>query len=406
MASFEPVLDYMWPGSLGGQYSYWSEDDRAFVISESLQERNAIVGSPFAENSLEHPAHQLGEAIRSMAIHVDPGRARSEVFPIAIAGGQMPRDSALAAYRDLIAGVGAELAAQEGTRVLKPRLGPQDRSREEGQPLSVYRDADFRRALAWARANIEDQYVCNPDLGCGLVAGWGRSGSGARPGFGWFFGGDAAITTLAMDVTGQWSKAAEAISFLARHQREDGKIPHEVSQSAAHIPWFETYPYAYYHADTTPHWMYALHHYWRATADDELVEALWPAYRKAWEWCLSAETDGDGIIENTVGGLAAVEVGDLGAAVHQDVYLAGVWVAALEGTLELAARMGDAAMLTQARDLAPVARATLNEPTGTTRPRTTGSRSSPMAGPTTTLLFGPPPRPPSDYSRRTARDRP
>ena len=168
------------------------------------------------------------------------------------------------------------------------------------------------------------------------------------------------MNTFAMDALGQWELVAEELRFLARYQRDDGKITHEISQGAAHIDWFETYPYAYYHADTTPYWMLALHQYWRASGDDGLVEELWPAYRRAWEWCLSAETDGDGIIENTVGGLAAVEVGGLSAAIHQDVYLAGVWVAALEGALALAERQGDQEVAGQAARIAPVARETLN----------------------------------------------
>ena len=168
------------------------------------------------------------------------------------------------------------------------------------------------------------------------------------------------MNTFAMDALGQWELVAEELRFLARYQRDDGKITHEISQGAAHIDWFEAYPYAYYHADTTPYWMLALHQYWRASGDDGLLEALWPAYRRAFEWCLSAETDGDGIIENTAGGLGAVEVGGLGAAIHQDIYLAGVWVAALEGALAMAERLGDPVVAEQAARIAPVARATLN----------------------------------------------
>ena len=61
-AEFEPVLNYMWPASLGGQYAYWDAARRVFVLSESLQAVNAVVGSPWATNSVEHPAHQLGQA--------------------------------------------------------------------------------------------------------------------------------------------------------------------------------------------------------------------------------------------------------------------------------------------------------------------------------------------------------
>ncbi len=351
VAEFHPVLNYMWPGSIGGQYAYWDGDRRLFVLSESLQTRNAVVGSPWATNSVEHPAHQLGDAPRTMVIPVDPERARREFIPIAVAAGTVPRDTVFARYDRLIAG--AEMLYRD-KRAWADSVLTSTASVETPDP-------SLDLALEWAKINLEEQRVCNPDLGCGFVAGWGLSGDGGRPGFGWFFGGDAMINTYAMHALGQFELVAEELAFLAKYQRDDGKITHEISQAAAHVDWFDTYPYAYYHADTTPHWMFALYQYWRASGDDELLRELWPAYRRAWAWCLSAETDGDGIIENTVGGLGAVEVGGLGEALHQDIYLAGVWVAALEGTLAMADRMEDAELADEATRIAPVARKTLND---------------------------------------------
>jgi glycogen debranching enzyme len=215
-------------------------------------------------------------------------------------------------------------------------------------------------AVEWAKINLAEQRVCNPDLGCGFVAGWGPSGTSLRPGFGWFFGGDAAINSLAMDASGQWKEVAEALRFLARYQREDGKIPHEISQSAASIPWFQEFPYAYYHADTTPYWMVALWQYWRASGDNALLGELRPALEKAYRWCLSVETDGDGIIENTTGGLGAIEVGGLGEGIHQDIYLAAVWTMALRGMGEMARSLGDDTLAADAQARFARARETLN----------------------------------------------
>ena len=286
-----------------------------------------------------------------MVIPVDPERARREFIPIAVAGGTAPREEVFDSYERLIAEARALYAAK---RAWADSVLASTVSIESPDP-------QLDLALEWAKINLEEQRVCNPDLGCGFVAGWGHSRNGTRPGFGWFFGGDAAQTMFAMEALGQWELVAEELAFLALYQRDDGKITHEISQAAARIPWFDVYPYAYYHADTTPYWMVALYEYWRASGDDDLLRELWPAYRRAWAWCLTAETDGDGIIENTVGGLAAVEVGGLGAALHQDIYLAGIWVAALEGTRVLAERMGDAGIADRARALAPRARTTLND---------------------------------------------
>jgi hypothetical protein len=56
-------------------------------------------------------------------------------------------------------------------------------------------DATLDRAVEWAKVNLDESMVCNPDLGCGLVAGYGLSGSASdRPGFGWFFGGTPPST--------------------------------------------------------------------------------------------------------------------------------------------------------------------------------------------------------------------
>ena len=75
--------------------------------------------------------------------------------------------------------------------------------------------------------------------------------------------------------------------------------------------------------------------YWRASGDNALVRELWPVITRAYKWCLSTETDGDGIIENTTGGVGAIEVGAIGDALHQDIYLAAVSIQALAAMEEL-----------------------------------------------------------------------
>ncbi|MCL7960870.1 MAG: GH116 family glycosyl hydrolase, partial [marine benthic group bacterium] len=351
VATFEPVLQLMWPGAFGGQYLSWSESRRAFILSESLRTRHALIGSPWATEATAHPAHRLAEAPATFRIAVDADRIDSEFIPIAIAAGLGARDDVLATYERLLL---------DAESLYRAKRSWADSVLSTTTSVDTP-DDQLDLALEWAKINLEEQRVCNPDLGCGFVAGWGTSGTSFRPGFGWFFGGDAAMNTLAMDVTGQWDLVAEDLRFLARYQRDDGKIPHEVSQAAAHLDWFEAFPYPYYHADTTPWWMTAVWQYWKASGDDDFLREIWPAFLRAWEWCLSVETDGDGIIENTTGGLAAVEVGEIGAGVHQDVYLASVWTAALHGVPDMARAVGDTAVEARAVELRDLARGTLNE---------------------------------------------
>lgn len=347
---FQPVLQYAWPGGMGGQFLYWDQGIRAFVLSESRREWTALLGSPWATRASAHPAHRLAEAPASLVIPVDRERARRELVPIAILAGEGSRDEVVPPYRTLL---------EDAREIYRERGEWAESLRSDLLAVDAEWEA-LGEAVEWAKVNLEEQRSCNLALGCGLVAGWGPSGTSFRPGFGWYFGGDAAINSLAMDATGQWALVAEGLRFMARYQRDDGKLPHEISQAAGSIPWFEAFPYAYYHADTTPYWMLALWYYWRASGDDALVEELWTPYRKAWEWCLSVETDGDGIIENTTGGLGAIEVGGLGENLHQDIYLAAVWITALEGTVEMARAMGDPALSREAAALLETGRASLN----------------------------------------------
>ena len=150
--------------------------------------------------------------------------------------------------------------------------------------------------------NLDESLVCNPDLGCGLVAGYGLSGAASdRPGFGWFFGGDASINSFAMSGAGQSALVRDgALRFFAKYQRADGKITHEISQGAGHVDWF-SYPYPYYHGDTTPFWILAFGEYWRQTGDTALVRELWPNLKRAFEWSRETDKNGDGLMENPVG---------------------------------------------------------------------------------------------------------
>lgn len=346
---FRTLLQYAWPGGLGGQYAFWDQGQRAFVLSESLRKHNAVIGSPLAASGTTHPAHALPDAPSTFTIPVDLERARREYIPIAVYAEVAPRDSVLAGYRRLIG---------NARGLYEERRAHADSILANAVRLDTPDDR-LDLAYAWSLVNLDEQLTCNPDLGCGLVAGWGPSGEGARAGFGWYFGGDAAINSFAMDLAGLWPQVAEGLRFLARYQRADGKMPHEISQAAAVIPWFTDYPYPYYHADTTPYWIVAVWRYWRATGDEALLDELWPDVLEAYRWCLTAETDGDGIIENTVGGLGAVEVGAIGAEIHQDIYLAGVWMEALRAMRDMGAARGEAAIAAEARDLLETATRTL-----------------------------------------------
>lgn len=370
IASFTPDIHYAWPASLGGQYLVWNQDAKAFLFSESRRKVNAFLGSPAVIQASDVPAHQLTAAPPQLVIGVGgsgeryvppvlgepPGKgidAHVAFIPIVLVGGEMSRDSVLAMYRSLTAPGGAR-------REWERRVAHADSLR--ATLLSLHSpDSLLDRAVEWAKVGLDEAMVCNPDLGCGLVAGYGLSGGASdRPGFGWFFGGDASINSFAMSGAGQLALVRDgAFRFFARYQRADGKITHEISQGAGHIDWFGAYPYAFYHGDTTPFWVLAFGEYWRQSADTALVRELWPKLKKAYEWSRATDGDGDGLMENPLAGAGALEVGDLQIGILSDVYMSGIWIASLDRFARMAEAMAEPGVAAEARGIRSRAVATL-----------------------------------------------
>ena len=192
-------------------------------------------------------------------------------------------------------------------------------------------DPALREALSWAAYRLASYRVHVPGLGTCLVAGYGRSRPGhfgdGRPGYAWFFGRDACWTALACLAIGGFVRARETLQFLGRHQDISGKILHECTTSGV---------VHYDAADSTPLYLLLAARYHSVTGDGATLEREWSRIVKAYEFCLSTDSDGDGLIENTGVGHGWVEFGRLGEN-HVSLYLAGVWVGALS-ELEVCAR--------------------------------------------------------------------
>jgi glycogen debranching enzyme len=268
--------------------------------------------------------------------------------------------------------IGAELELTGPTRILllgacreeKPpsevdpgewaerRAAERRRQREQGFVLEAD-DPALAEAVEWAKWRLSTYRVHVPELGTSLVAGYSRSrpdefGDG-RPGYAWFFGRDACWTALACLAVGQHDSARQVLEFLGRHQDVTGKILHECTTSGV---------VHYDAADSSPLYLLLAARYLAATGDVETLRHEWPRIRSAYTFCLSTDTDGDGLIENTNVGHGWVEFGRLGGH-HVSLYLAGVWVAAL-GELEVAARaLGELELAEELAYHAAAARASL-----------------------------------------------
>ncbi len=350
-ARFHTEMRLMWPAGLGGQYSYWDRELRAYVITESTRRHAAIVGSPFAADPPEQPAHNLPDAPTQLKIPIPLETASSGLVPIAIAASDEGLDAARATYGRLL----------DETESLYRATASHYRRLGEEMTRIDSPDDELDLALEWGKVALDKGFVCNPRLGCGLIAGLGPSGRSERPGFGWYFGGDAFINSWAMTAYGDFGTVRESLRFLSKRQRADGKMMHELSQGAAYVPWFEEFPYGYYHADTTPLYILAVSDFVRESADVEFAREIWPSIRKAYDYCASTDEDGDGLMDNTRAGLGAVETGALRSTdVLTDVYLAAAWTAATKGASEMASALGEAGTASSALAAHERARASLN----------------------------------------------
>jgi len=330
IASFFPDMEPMWPAGLGGQYAFWEEKSKAYVISESRL-RNAFVGAPNARALSAPLAHELAQAPSQFAFDCKRNDGRTQTFPIIITANFAKRDSARALYEKLLTSYDAEL---EKTRKYYQRL--------HNEFLSIETpDEKLNVAFEWAKVALSKGFINNPDLGAGMVAGFGPSGASQRPGFGWFFGGDCFINSFAMTGYGDFNTVRAAFRFLQKRQRDDGKMMHELTQAAALIDWFKDFPYGYIHGDTTPYYLVAFWNYLLASGDRDFLRESWPSLKKAYTWSRVTDTDGDGLMENTKAGLGASELGSLREASGVDIFLGSVGVQAWQAMSEMANWLGE-----------------------------------------------------------------
>ena len=360
VASFLPVMQPMWPAGIGGQFSYWDDEEHGYVISEGQWRAIFLCGSPGGRQMAAPPAHMFADAPLQFRIDVKPGETEGKFIPIVIAGAlpdtaswKMKFDSVKTTYNRL---------CENAEHYYRENYGYyRDLRHSTMQVITPEREINL--ACEWGKVALDNLLVENPRLGFGMVAGFGLSGGGERPGFGWFFGGDAFINVLAMNSAGMFRQARDALAFTQKWQRQDnypvrkknagdppkdaGKMAHELSQSDGLCDWWNDYHYGYNHADTTPWYIVAMGDYVRTSGDVEFLKKSWKSVKQAYDWCLSKDSDGDGLMDLKGAGLGALEFGKL-VGIYADVYTCGVWVQAIKEMRYMAECMGDGAVGKQA----------------------------------------------------------
>src|SRR5229473_1803519 len=168
-----------------------------------------------------------------------------------------------------------------------------------------------------------------------------------RPGYAWYFGRDACWTALAALAAGDFSLARLALGHLGDTQDVTGKVIHELTTSGlAH----------YDAADSTPLFLLLAGRYVAWTGDLPFLEERWPELERAYAFCLTTDRDRDGLIENAGVGHGWLEMGPLAGA-KTSLYLASVWLAALESLAPVAQALGKESLAAELTERATRARA-------------------------------------------------
>ncbi len=358
---FMPVMQPQWPAGIGGQYSYWDDNLKAYIISESQRRGIFVCGSPLAEQMAAPPAHMFADNPIQFKFTVEPNKASEIFYPIVIAGmHNQPRDSVFNLYKDLTANV---------EKYYKQTVAHYKILRESTVQIATP-DKKLNLAFEFGKAALSNLMVDNPTLGNGLVAGYGLSGGGGRPGFAWYFGGDAFINSLAINSYGDYQAVKDALVFTQKWQRQEnfpirkknkderttdiGKMAHELSQSDGLIDWWNDYHYGYNHADTTPWYLVAMGDYFRKTGDVEFIKKSWNSIVQAYKWCFRKDSNGDGLMDLKGAGLGVLEFGAL-VKINNDMYTQDLWTQGIKEVNLMAKYVGDKEMEKASAEILPKA---------------------------------------------------
>jgi glycogen debranching enzyme len=281
--------------------------------------------APYQERPQFHPSE--------LKLRYDPKRDGNRYFPLLMAVGRSAETASTAALEAKLNGLRQSLA-----RVYAEHSDAYGRMEAEATTIHTP-DAGLDAAFSWSAISIEQlKAKVQPTGEVALVAGYYESGDSARPGYGWFFGRDALYTLYAVHDFGNFTLATHQLEFLIARQREDGKIMHEYSQTAAFVDW-RSLPYMYAAADSTPLFLTAMLDYVRSSGDVEFLRRNRDAVEKAWRFETTHDADGDGIYDN-LQGTGWVESWPPGMP-KQEIYLALLDQQASRAMAKMAGLLGD-----------------------------------------------------------------
>ena len=343
---FVPVLNLMWPAAIGGQDTSWNSAASGYVMTEQSHRFSAVIGSTdvvshdeiFNSTESSSTPGSLAFTVRAGGNH---GNTTSTVVVAAKDNGtSKDTDSLVAALTH--SGAQMEQRAVDHYRDL--RAGALDIETP---------DETINRDLAWAEVAVDQAWVCNPYLGCGIVAGYGPSRGARRPQYAWFFAGDGMVAVDALLSAGEYSRAREELDFITKYQDpKTGMIWHEMSQSAGLIDWVGKYPYMFVHVDISFQYLNTVAAYVAASGDKKFLQDNWQHIQAAYHYCQSLIDSQDGLPRIPEG----KEGGDEQDRMSDALTLSAGWVQASQSFANMATWMGNASLAAQAKEASEKAR--------------------------------------------------
>jgi glycogen debranching enzyme len=324
---FLPVLNLMWPAATGGQNTHWNASVPGYVISEPTHGITAVIGSSEivahdeTANSTLRNDGSLSLSLRPRTMSGTSARAN-----VYVALNPPDAKDPAVAVRDLSAHL-PEMEAEATAHY----------TQLENQSLQIHTpDEDVNLALGWAETALDQAWVCNPQLGCGIVAGYGPSRDSRRPQYAWFFAGDGLIAAEALISAGEYSRARDELAFIAKYQDpKTGMIWHELSQSAGYVDWSK-YPYMYVHVDISFDYLNTVARYVAVSGDSGFAVEHWSSFLAAYQYCKALIQKSDHLPHIPID----KEGGDEQHRPGDDLSLSAGWIAATSAFVELAKLTG------------------------------------------------------------------
>lgn len=298
--SFDPVMQRMWPApsddSTSPEWVPSSKGSGFYILHLNFPDHAAGLAMPGAVPGILPPYQEKARTWPlQFVLHFDPARDGNKLFPLLFAMAETKQAAEKTALGASLASIAASLQSTVA----------QNLDYYQGLLASSTRietpDTALNAAFQWAVVAIDQLRVkTTPGLHQeALTAGFVGSDDTARPGFGWFFGRDALWTLYAVDSYGGFGTTRQELDFLASHQRSDGKIMHEWSQTADLVDW-AALPYEWASSDATPLFLMAANDYLSVSGDTAFVAHLWPNLQRAWQFEISHDS-APGIYNNLEG---------------------------------------------------------------------------------------------------------